>query len=56
MEFEPPGFIDLATWDPVNGLDLEESQDVSEKRVGEKLASKTFIITSRLGAPFLSMK
>lgn len=53
MELTPSGFLDLATWDPVNGVDALEKEDASEKRVGEKLSNKTFIITSRIGAPFL---
>ncbi|XP_053961746.1 glutamate receptor ionotropic, kainate 2 [Anastrepha ludens] len=53
MEFTPNGFLELSTWDPVNGLDSVEKEDASEKRVGEKLSNKTFIITSRIGAPFL---
>ncbi|XP_049313481.1 glutamate receptor ionotropic, kainate 2 [Bactrocera dorsalis] len=53
MELTTTGFLDLATWDPVNGVDSLEKEDASEKRVGEKLANKTMIITSRIGAPFL---
>nr|QKN21291.1 glutamate receptor ionotropic kainate 2 [Bactrocera dorsalis] len=53
MELTTSGFLDLATWDPVNGVDSLEKEDASEKRVGEKLANKTMIITSRIGAPFL---
>ncbi|XP_067620605.1 glutamate receptor ionotropic, kainate 2 [Eurosta solidaginis] len=53
MELTSSGFLDLATWDPVNGVDSLEKEEASEKRVGEKLSNKTFVITSRIGAPFL---
>ncbi|KAL9925587.1 glutamate receptor ionotropic, kainate 2 isoform X1 [Glossina fuscipes] len=47
------GFQELATWDPVNGLLAKESDDLSDKLLGQKMQNKTFIITSRIGAPFL---
>lgn len=55
MEIDNTGFLDQATWDPVNAMQLLTSEDQSDKRVGEKLQNKTFIITSRIGAPFLSL-
>ncbi|KRF81168.1 glutamate receptor ionotropic, kainate 2 isoform X2 [Drosophila virilis] len=56
MEIDAGGFLDLATWDPVNGLDMLNDDEESEKRVGQKLSNKTFIISSRIGAPFLTMR
>lgn len=53
VEVTSGGLLDLATWDPVNGLQPISSQDASDRRVGEKIQNKTFIVTSRLGAPFL---
>ncbi|XP_068150954.1 glutamate receptor ionotropic, kainate 2 [Drosophila tropicalis] len=56
MEMNAAGYLDLATWDPVNGLDVLNDDEESEKRVGQKLSNKTFIISSRIGAPFLTMR
>ncbi|XP_070133341.1 glutamate receptor ionotropic, kainate 2 [Drosophila bipectinata] len=56
MELSSGGFTDLATWDPVNGLDVLNDDEESEKRVGLKLSNKTFIVSSRLGAPFLTLR
>lgn len=56
MEIEAGGFLDLAIWDPVNGLDVLNDDEESEKRVGQKLQNKTFIVSSRIGAPFLTLK
>ncbi|XP_017064350.1 glutamate receptor ionotropic, kainate 2 [Drosophila eugracilis] len=56
MELNAGGFLDLATWDPVNGLDVLNDDEESEKRVGQKLSNKTFIVSSRLGAPFLTLR
>ncbi|XP_033155312.1 glutamate receptor ionotropic, kainate 2 isoform X2 [Drosophila mauritiana] len=56
MELNSDGFLDLATWDPVNGLDVLNDDEESEKRVGQKLSNKTFIVSSRLGAPFLTLR
>jgi len=56
MELNAGGFLDLATWDPVNGLDVLGDEEESEKRVGQKLSNKTFIVSSRLGAPFLTLR
>lgn len=53
MELTSGGLLDLAIWDPVNGLNTLSSQDASDRRVGEKIQNKTFVVTSRLGAPFL---
>ncbi|XP_055903176.1 glutamate receptor ionotropic, kainate 2 [Eupeodes corollae] len=53
LEFTNNGFLELGVWDTVNGLDIGVDEDVNAQRVGEKLANKTFIITSRIGAPFL---
>lgn len=50
------GFQELATWDPVNGLLSKESDDMSDKLLGQKMQNKTFIITSRIGAPFLMLR
>lgn len=56
MEIEAGGFLDLAIWDPVNGLDVLNDDEESEKRVGQKLQNKTFIVSSRIGAPFLTLR
>lgn len=56
MEITEDGLLDLATWDPVNGYDLLGDDDASDKRVGIMIQNKTFIITSRLGDPFLMNK
>lgn len=53
MQLGENGFFDLSVWDPVNGYDLLGDEDATDKRVGLKLQNKTFIITSRIGAPFL---
>ncbi|XP_037961199.1 glutamate receptor ionotropic, kainate 2 [Teleopsis dalmanni] len=54
MELSSTGFLDLATWDPVNRVELLTNEAATAKRLGEKISNKTFIITSRIGAPFLS--
>lgn len=40
----------------MNGISAITSEDASDKRLGEKIQSKTFIVTSRLGAPFLMLR
>lgn len=51
------GFEETATWDPVVGM--EERAGAAEKssqKAEQKMTNKTFIITSRIGPPFLFLK
>ncbi|XP_053682747.1 glutamate receptor ionotropic, kainate 2-like [Sabethes cyaneus] len=50
------GFKKIATWDPRNGVNYTRSQEDVHQQIVESLQNKTFIVASRLGAPFLMMK
>uniref|UniRef100_A0A1B0DDT2 Ionotropic glutamate receptor L-glutamate and glycine-binding domain-containing protein n=1 Tax=Phlebotomus papatasi TaxID=29031 RepID=A0A1B0DDT2_PHLPP len=45
-----------ATWDPTHGINYTRTQGEVFSQIVESLQNKTFIVTSRLGPPFLSMR
>ena len=47
-------FEDTAIWDPISGVIRREGAvQKNEQKAEQKLSNKTFIITSRIGPPFL---
>ncbi|XP_058444434.1 glutamate receptor ionotropic, kainate 2 [Malaya genurostris] len=50
------GFKKIATWDPRNGVNYTRSQEDVHLQIVESLQNKTFVVASRIGAPFLMMK
>ncbi|XP_058825661.1 glutamate receptor ionotropic, kainate 2-like [Topomyia yanbarensis] len=50
------GFKKIATWDPRNGVNYTRSQEDVHLQIVEFLQNKTFVVASRIGAPFLMMK
>ncbi|XP_001655464.2 glutamate receptor ionotropic, kainate 2 [Aedes aegypti] len=51
------GFKKIAVWDPTNGkINYTRSQEDVHLQIVESLQNKTFIVASRLGAPFLMLK
>uniref|UniRef100_A0A182U976 Glutamate receptor 1 n=1 Tax=Anopheles melas TaxID=34690 RepID=A0A182U976_9DIPT len=50
------GFKKIATWDPTHGVNYTRSQGEVYSQIVESLQNKTFIVASRIGAPFLMFK
>ncbi|XP_050099710.1 glutamate receptor ionotropic, kainate 2-like isoform X2 [Anopheles aquasalis] len=50
------GFKKIATWDPTHGVNYTRSQGEVYSQIVESLQNKTFIVASRIGAPFLMHK
>ncbi|XP_058063457.1 glutamate receptor ionotropic, kainate 2-like [Anopheles bellator] len=49
-------FKKIATWDPTHGVNYTRSQGEVYSQIVESLQNKTFVVASRIGAPFLMMK
>ncbi|XP_055381687.1 glutamate receptor ionotropic, kainate 2-like [Condylostylus longicornis] len=52
LELTPDGFAQFSEWDPINGFSGIGSEG-NLKRKEDKLQSKIFIVSSRVGKPFL---
>ncbi|XP_055588380.1 glutamate receptor ionotropic, kainate 2-like [Uranotaenia lowii] len=50
------GFKKIATWDPRSGVNYTRSIEDVHLQIVESLQNKTFIVASRIGAPFLTWK
>ncbi|XP_039444808.1 glutamate receptor ionotropic, kainate 2 [Culex pipiens pallens] len=50
------GFKKIAIWDPRGGINYTRSIDEVHLQIVESLQNKTFIVASRIGAPFLTWK
>lgn len=51
------GFEDVAIWDPVQGaIEKAGASEKSSQKAEQKMSNKTFIITSRIGPPFLFLR
>ncbi|KAK6631711.1 hypothetical protein RUM43_013775 [Polyplax serrata] len=55
-ELTKGGFKKIGTWDPVNKVNYTRTVGEFYSQIVEKLENKTFIVVSRLGAPFLMLK
>lgn len=52
-ELSKEGFKKIGTWDPVHGVNYTRSLGEAYDQIVESLQNKTFIVASRIGAPFL---
>jgi glutamate receptor, ionotropic, invertebrate len=53
IELGKEGFKKIATWTPSGGVDYSRTSSEVESEIMESLQNKTFIVTSRIGEPFL---
>jgi glutamate receptor, ionotropic, invertebrate len=53
IELSKDGFKKIATWTADGGVDYTRSSSEVENEIMESLQNKTFIVTSRIGEPFL---
>lgn len=56
IELSKEGFKRIGTWDPIHDINYTRSQSEVESQIVESLQNKTFIVASRVGAPFLMVK
>lgn len=54
IESSKDGFKKIGTWDPTYGVNYTRTQSEVDSQRVEALQNKTFIVVSRLGAPFLT--
>ncbi|CRL04875.1 CLUMA_CG017927, isoform A [Clunio marinus] len=52
-ELSKEGFKKIGTWDPVHGVNYTRTLGEAYDQIVESLQNKTFIVASRIGAPFL---
>lgn len=50
------GFKTIGTWNPFDKVEYTRSKDALEAQIEESLQNKTFIVSSRIGPPFLMWK
>ncbi|KAG5684283.1 hypothetical protein PVAND_013519 [Polypedilum vanderplanki] len=55
-ELSKDGFKKIGTWDPENQVSYTRSLDEAEAQVIEALQNKTFVVVSRIAAPFLDYR
>lgn len=55
-ELSKDGFKRIGIWDPVTGVNYTRSSGEAYTQVIESLQNKTFLVASRLGAPFLMLR
>lgn len=53
IESYKDGFKKIGTWDPTHGVNYTRTQSEVDSERDEAISNKTFIVVSRLGAPFL---
>ena len=53
---ESDGFKKIATWDPTQGINMTRSLSDVYTQISHSLTSKTLVVVSRLGMPYLQMK
>ncbi|XP_059618967.1 glutamate receptor ionotropic, kainate 2-like [Phlebotomus argentipes] len=56
IESSKDGFKRIAKWDPTHGINYTRTQSEVDSQIFESLQNKTFIVASRIGAPFLSVR
>lgn len=52
-ELSKEGFKKIGTWDPVHGVNYTRSLGEAYDQIVGQIHDKTFIVASRIGAPFL---
>lgn len=53
IELQKEGFKTIGTWDPLNKIEYARTEDDITQQIVESLQNKTFIVSSRIGEPFL---
>uniref|UniRef100_A0A336KHH4 CSON010578 protein n=1 Tax=Culicoides sonorensis TaxID=179676 RepID=A0A336KHH4_CULSO len=56
IELGKDGFKTIGTWDPLNKVEYTRTEGDVTAQVVESLQNKTFIVSSRIGKPFLMMR
>lgn len=53
IELNKHGFATIGLWDPTNKIQYLRSEGDVQTQIIEALGNKTFIVSSRIGPPFL---
>nr|CAG4638241.1 EOG090X00ST [Cyclestheria hislopi] len=56
IEFQSADFSVVGTWDPIQGIHLQQQHSIVRRQAGKDLQNKTFIITSKLSEPYFMLK
>lgn len=56
LDYHENGFKKIGTWDAIQKISYTRTEGELEEQLYVNLQNKTFIVASRLGAPFLSLR